>query len=113
MDDLFQTPENAISRRSSKIVYTPSGKSLVYDFMAIFNRVAHDEAIVELAKSKGAKLSQTHLLKILLTTKKIRNGAHTAKVIVEVADIMTPRRKFWKEKLLTFQSSQTKTRQLW
>ena len=35
-------------------------KSLVYDFDGyVLNRVAHDEALVELAKSKGANSSQT------------------------------------------------------
>ena len=52
MDDLFQTPEAAISRTCDTMnIITPSGKSLSYRFEGlILNRVAHDEALVSLAK---------------------------------------------------------------
>ena len=103
MDDLFQTPENAISRRSSKMsIITPSGKSLVYDFDGyVLNRVAHDEALVELAKSKGAKfITNSFVEDVTGNQVKIRNGAtYTAKVIVGSGGHNDPlRRKFWKEK---------------
>ena len=57
MDDLFKTPENAISRRSSKMrIITPSGKSLDYKFEGlVLDRVAHDKALVELAIESGAE----------------------------------------------------------
>ena len=57
MDDIFQTPENAISRRSSKMhIVPPSGKPLRFDFEGlVLNRVAHDDALVELAKENGAE----------------------------------------------------------
>ena len=51
MDDLFQTPSHAISRKCDTMnIITPSGKSLSYNFEGlILNRVAHDEALVDLA----------------------------------------------------------------
>ena len=56
MDDLFQTPKEAISRHSSKMhLVPPSGKPLKFDFDGyVLNRVAHDENLVELAKRSGA-----------------------------------------------------------
>ena len=56
MDDLFQTPEHAISRRCDTMnIITPSGKSLSYNFEGlILNRVAHDEELVLMAKKAGA-----------------------------------------------------------
>ena len=49
MDDLFQTPKEAISRHSSKMhLVPPSGKPLKFDFDGyVLNRVAHDENLVE------------------------------------------------------------------
>ena len=57
MDGLFQTPEDAISRRSTEMhIVPPSGKPLKFDFEGlVLNRVAHDEALVELAEENGAK----------------------------------------------------------
>ena len=57
MDDLFKTPESAISKRTEVMkIITPSGKSLEFDFEGlVLNRVAHDEALVELAKQAGAE----------------------------------------------------------
>ena len=64
MDDLFRTPDEAISRRTDFLsIITPSGKSLKYDFDGlVLNRVKHDEALVELAKKSGADAVkfQTH-----------------------------------------------------
>ena len=56
MDDLFRTPEHAISRICEKMrIVKPNGKSMDFDFDGIvLDRVAHDEALVELARSKGA-----------------------------------------------------------
>ena len=54
IDDLFQTPKEAISRYSSKMhLVPPSGKPLKFDFGGyVLNRVAHDENLVELAKNQ-------------------------------------------------------------
>jgi digeranylgeranylglycerophospholipid reductase len=56
MDDLFRTPANAISRKCEKMrIVKPNGKGMEYDFKGmVLDRVAHDEALVELAQSKGA-----------------------------------------------------------
>ena len=57
MDDLFQTPEYAISKRSKNMhIVPPSGKPLKFNFEGyVLNRVAHDEFLVELAKNSGAE----------------------------------------------------------
>ena len=57
VDDLFQTPENAICRKVPEMhLVTPSGKRLRYDFDGlVLDRVAHDEALVERAKEAGAE----------------------------------------------------------
>jgi len=56
IDDLLQTPEEAISRRTSEMhIVPPSGKPLRYPFEGLMlNRVLHDEWLVNLASSKGA-----------------------------------------------------------
>ena len=56
MDDLFQTPDHAISRHSKEMhIVPPSGKPLKFDFDGyVLNRVAHDEFLVQLAKESGA-----------------------------------------------------------
>jgi digeranylgeranylglycerophospholipid reductase len=53
MEDLFRTPENAISRRTDEMhLVPPSGKPLKYNFEGlILNRVRHDEELVKLAQS--------------------------------------------------------------
>jgi len=57
IDGLFRTPDGAISKMTEKMcVFPPNGKALEYDFEGvILDRVAHDEALVELASSKGAE----------------------------------------------------------
>ena len=57
MDDLFRTPDSAISRKMSKMrIVKPNGKGLDYKFEGIvLNRVAHDSALVELAMEYGAE----------------------------------------------------------
>ena len=86
MDDLFQTPEDAISRRTDVLsIITPSGKSLKYDFEGlVLNRVKHDEALVDLAKKSGAEyMVNCFVNKIEDNTVYIRNGkSFTGKVIV-------------------------------
>ena len=103
MDDLFQTPEHAISRRCDTMnIITPSGKSLSYNFEGlILNRVAHDEQLVLMAKQAGAKyLVNSYVKEIDENTVTLRNGdSITAKVIVGAGGHKDPvRRKFWSEK---------------
>ena len=103
MDDLFQTPKHAISRTCDTMnIITPSGKSLSYRFEGlILNRVAHDEALVSLAKDCGAEyLVNSYVESVEKNAVKIRNGnTYTAKVIVGAGGHNDPiRRKYWQEK---------------
>ena len=105
MDDLFQTPESAISRRSTKMhLVPPSGKPLKFDFEGlVLNRVAHDEALVELAKLNGAKyLVDSHVDRVEENTVILRNGStFSAKIIVGAGGHNDPlRRDFWDESSL-------------
>ena len=105
MDDLFQTPKDAISRYSTKMhVVPPSGKPLKYDFEGlVLNRVAHDEALVELAKKAGAKYVVNQYVKSVEgNTVILRNGdAFVGKVIVGAGGHSDPiRRDYWDEKSL-------------
>ena len=105
MDDLFQTPKEAISRISTKMhVVPPSGKPLKYDFEGlVLNRVAHDEALVELAKKAGAKyLVDHHVKSVEGNTVLLRNGEKkSAKIIVGAGGHNDPlRRDYWNEKSL-------------
>lgn len=105
MDDLFQTPEAAISRRSTKMhIVPPSGKALKFDFEGlVLNRVAHDEALVDLAKKNGAKyLVDSHVTKVEENTVFLRNGStYTSKIIVGAGGHNDPlRRDHWDESSL-------------
>ena len=105
MDDLFRTPKEAISRISTKMhVVPPSGKPLKYDFEGlVLNRVAHDEALVELAKKAGAKyLVNHHVKSVEGNTVLLRNGEKkSAKIIVGAGGHNDPlRRDYWNEKSL-------------
>ncbi|MDG1525479.1 MAG: NAD(P)/FAD-dependent oxidoreductase [Candidatus Thalassarchaeaceae archaeon] len=105
MDDLFQTPEAAISRRSTKMhIVPPSGKALKFDFEGLaLNRVAHDEALVDLAKENGAKyLVDSHVTKVEENTVFLRNGStYTSKIIVGAGGHNDPlRRDYWDESSL-------------
>ena len=67
MEDLFQTPEHAISLRTDKLkIVPPSGKALEFPFEGIMlNRPEHDKALIKLAKKEGVEyliaVSYTHL----------------------------------------------------
>jgi len=102
MDDLFRTPENAISRITKKMrLVPPNGKGLEYDFEGlVLDRVAHDEALVELAISKGAEYLLGHRVEkvdgesVLLTNGETLRG----RVIVGAGGHNDPlRRQFWNE----------------
>ncbi|MBM47907.1 MAG: hypothetical protein CMB35_04775 [Euryarchaeota archaeon] len=57
VDDLFRTPDHAISMKTSKMrLVPPNGEPLEFEFEGIIlDRVAHDEALVELATSEGVE----------------------------------------------------------
>ena len=105
MDELFQTPEEAVSRFSSKMhIVPPSGKPLKFDFEGlVLNRVAHDEALVELAKQSGAKyLVDSHVERVEGNNVIVRNGGtYSAKIIVGAGGHNDPlRRDHWNESSL-------------
>ena len=105
IDDLLQTPQNAISRLTSEMhLVPPSGKPLRYRFEGyMLNRVAHDEALVDLAKSKGAKyLVNSRVDSIDENIIKLRDGREfNAKIIVGAGGHNDPlRRTFWNESSL-------------
>ncbi len=103
MDDLFRTPEHAISRHSKKMhIVPPSGKPLIFDFDGyVLNRVAHDEYLVEMAKESGAKYRiDSQVDRVSENTVFLRNGETlTAKVIVDAGGHNGPiRKEHWTEK---------------
>tara|TARA_B100000886_G_scaffold197201_1_gene135906 strand:- start:262 stop:1362 length:1101 start_codon:yes stop_codon:yes gene_type:complete len=103
MDDLFRTPEKAISRESKKMhIVPPSGKPLIYDFDGyVLNRVAHDEFLVEIAKEAGADyLVKSRVKKVEENRVVLRNGdTYSAKIIVDAGGHNGPvRRDYWTEK---------------
>ena len=105
MDDLFQTPKEAISRISSKMhIVPPSGKPLKFDFEGlVLNRVAHDEALVELAKQNGVTyLVDSHVERVNGNDVIVRGGGtYSAKVIVGAGGHNDPlRRDHWNESSL-------------
>ncbi len=105
MDDLFLTPDSAISMRTKEMhLVPPSGKSLKYKFEGlILNRVKHDEELVKLAKSSGAHyLVGKRVEKILNKTVYLKDGSKiNAKIIVGAGGHNDPiRRKYWNSKSL-------------
>ena len=105
VDDLLQTPEEAISRRTSEMhIVPPSGKPLKYPFDGLMlNRVIHDEWLVELASSKGAHyLTGARVETVEEGSVVLRDGRRlNAKVIVGAGGHNDPlRRKYWSESSL-------------
>ena len=105
IDDLLQTPSHAVSRETSEMhLVPPSGKPLTYSFEGfMLNRVAHDEALVDLAKSKGAEyLVNARVESIEGNVVTLRDGRElNAKVIVGAGGHNDPlRRTFWNESSL-------------
>ena len=86
IDDLLQTPSTAISRKTSEMhLVPPSGKPLRYSFEGfMLNRVVHDEALVDLAKSNGVEyLVNSRVDSVDGNVVKLRDGREfNAKVIV-------------------------------
>jgi len=103
MDDLFQTPQSAISRRSDKMhLVPPSGKPLKFDFDGyVLNRVAHDEFLVEMAKKSGAAyMVNSRVERVEQDTVYLKNGESlSARIIVDAGGHNGPiRRDYWNEK---------------
>ena len=103
MDDLFQTPDSAISRLSDKMhLVPPSGKPLKFDFDGyVLNRVAHDEFLVEMAKKSGATyMVDTRVERVEGQTVYLKNGETlSARIIVDAGGHNGPiRRDYWNEK---------------
>ena len=102
IDDLLQTPEDAISMRTSEMhIVPPSGQPLKYPFEGLMlNRVAHDEWLVELASSKGANyLTGAHVESISGESVSLRDGRNfTGRIIVGAGGHNDPlRRDHWNE----------------
>ena len=105
IDDLFRTPEHAISRITDKMkIVTPSGKSLEYEFGGmVLDRVAHDEALVELASSAGVEyLLDSWVENVDGSTVLLRGGKRLeGRVIVGAGGHNDPIRKLhWEEESL-------------
>ena len=102
MDDLFRTPGDAISRMTKKMrLVPPNGKGLEYDFEGmVLDRVAHDEALVELASSEGVTyLLGNRVEKIDGESVILSNGESLrGRIIVGAGGHNDPvRRQFWEE----------------
>ncbi|RAH16143.1 MAG: hypothetical protein CMB56_001540 [Methanobacteriota archaeon] len=105
MEDLFQTPDNAISLITTKLkIVPPSGKGLVFPFEGIMlNRPEHDKELIKLAKSKGVTyLTESYISKVEDNKIFTRKGdVFSAKVIIGCGGTNDPVRKgFWTEKSL-------------
>ena len=102
IDDLLQTPEAAISLRTSEMhLVPPSGRPLRYPFEGLMlDRVAHDEWLVDLAKSKGANyLTNARVESVDGETVTLRDGReYSARIIVGAGGHNDPlRRSHWEE----------------
>ena len=105
VDDLYQTPDHAISRTVDKMhLVPPSGKPLIYDFEGyVLNRVAHDEFLVDLAKKSGARyLVGKRVQNVKDNDVIIRGGEkYSAKIIVDAGGHNGYiRKEYWNEKSL-------------
>ena len=102
IDDLLQTPDTAISLRTSEMhLVPPSGRPLRYPFEGLMlDRVAHDEWLVDLAKSKGANyLTDARVESLNGEIVTLRDGREfTARIIVGAGGHNDPlRRIHWDE----------------
>tara|TARA_B100000686_G_scaffold351494_1_gene450466 strand:- start:105 stop:1205 length:1101 start_codon:yes stop_codon:yes gene_type:complete len=105
VDDLFRTPDEAISSTSGKMrIVKPNGKGMDFNFEGVvLDRVAHDEALVDLAASRGAEFLLGSRVKsvdgetVLLSDGTVLKG----KIIVGAGGYNDPlRKKYWDEKSL-------------
>ena len=100
VDDLFRTPDAAISRITTKMrLVPPNGKGLEYNFDGIvLDRVAHDEALVELAVSSGAEYLLGNRVERIEGDSVILSNGDTlrGRIIVGAGGHSDPvRRQFW------------------
>ena len=102
IDDLFQTPKEAISRLTKTMgIVSPSGNRLEYPFEGqILNRPIHDQKLVNLAKKEGAQyLTKSRVNDVIGNEVILKNGERiTSEIIVGCGgphDIL--RKKFWNE----------------
>ena len=95
--DLLRTPEHVISLRTNEMrLVPPSGKPLRYPFEGlVLNRVAHDEELVELARSRGVEyLVGTRVAEINSSTVILADGSqYNAQVIIGAGGHNDPLRK--------------------
>tara|TARA_Y100001970_G_scaffold74520_1_gene94424 strand:+ start:4035 stop:5129 length:1095 start_codon:yes stop_codon:yes gene_type:complete len=105
IDDLFNIPEKAVSRRTSSMgLVTPSGKKLVYPFQGkILERPIHDQALVKLAEEAGATfLNKSKVVDVQDENVTLSNGdTFKGKIVVGCGGPHDPlRAKHWDEKSL-------------
>ena len=105
VDDLFRTPDEAISSTSGKMrIVKPNGKGMDFKFEGmVLDRVAHDEALVNLAASSGAEfLLGSRVKRVDGESVFLSDGtALKGKVIVGAGGYNDPiRKKHWNEKSL-------------
>ena len=84
IEDLLRTPEHVISLRTNEMrLVPPSGKPLRYSFEGlVLNRVAHDEELVELARSRGVEyLVGTRVAEINSSTVILADGSQYLSLI--------------------------------
>ena len=97
IEDLLRTPEHVISLRTNQMhLVPPSGKPLRYSFEGlVLNRVAHDEELVELARSRGVEyLVGTRVAEINSSTVILADGSqYNAQVIIGAGGHNAPLRK--------------------
>ena len=97
IEDLLRTPEHVISLRTNEMrLVPPSGKPLRYSFEGlVLNRVAHDEELVELARSRGVEyLVGTRVAEINSSTVILADGSqYNAQVIIGAGGHNDPLRK--------------------
>ena len=97
IEDLLRTPEHVISLRTNQMhLVPPSGKPLRYSFEGlVLNRVAHDEELVELARSRGVEyLVGTRVTEINSSTVTLADGSqYSAQVIIGAGGHNDPLRK--------------------
>ncbi|DAC36890.1 MAG TPA: NAD(P)/FAD-dependent oxidoreductase [Candidatus Poseidoniales archaeon] len=97
IEDLLRTPEHVISLRTNQMhLVPPSGKPLRYSFEGlVLNRVAHDEELVELARSRGVEyLVGTRVAEINSSTVILADGSqYNAQVIIGAGGHNDPLRK--------------------
>ena len=105
IDDLFQTPDEAISRFTNTMgIVSPSGNRLEYPFEGqILNRPIHDQTLVNLAKREGAEyLTKSRVNDVVDNEVILKNGESiSSKIIVGCGgphDIL--RKKYWDESSL-------------